>query len=202
MGKGKFITLEGVDGAGKSTHIPFIANLLKVKGCEVVITREPGGTSLGEQLRDLLLREPMHPETETLMMFAARREHIERIILPSLERGAWVLSDRFTDASFAYQHGGRGVEAEKIKALETWVQGVLQPNLTLLFDVPVKVSCQRLNGTRNPDRFEQENVAFFERIRAMYLERAAQFPERFRVIDSNRPLESIKKELEDVISEI
>jgi len=199
MKRGKFVTLEGMDGAGKSTHIPFITELLQSGGREVVVTREPGGTLVGEQLRELLLHQNMHPETETLMMFAARREHIEKVILPSLARGAWVLSDRFTDASFAYQHGGRGVSADKIRVLETWVQGSLQPDLTLLFDVPVSVSCQRLTGVRDPDRFEQEGSLFFERIRAAYLERAAEFPERFRIIDSNRSLEDIKKELEEII---
>ena len=199
MKRGKFITLEGMDGAGKSTHIPFITGLLQSGGREVVVTREPGGTPLGEQLRELLLHQNMYPETETLIMFAARCEHIEKVILPSLARGAWVLSDRFTDASFAYQHGGRGVSAEKIRMLETWVQGSLQPDLTLLFDVPVSVSCQRLTGVRDPDRFEQEGSSFFERIRAAYLERAAEFPERFRIIDSNRSLEDIKKELEEII---
>lgn len=199
MKRGKFITLEGMDGAGKSTHIPFITGLLQSSGREVVVTREPGGTPLGEQLRELLLHQNMYPETETLIMFAARCEHIEKVILPSLARGAWVLSDRFTDASFAYQHGGRGVSAEKIRMLETWVQGSLQPDLTLLFDVPVSVSCQRLTGVRDPDRFEQEGSSFFERIRAAYLERAAEFPERFRIIDSNRSLEDIKKELEEII---
>lgn len=202
MKRGKFITLEGVDGAGKSTHIPFITELLKSGGREVIVTREPGGTLLGERLRELLLDEAMHPETETLLMFAARREHIEEVILPNLARGTWVLSDRFTDASFAYQSGGRGVSVEKIKTLESWVQGSLQPDLTLLFDVPVSVSCQRLAGARDPDRFEQESSPFFERIRAAYLKRAADFPGRFRIVDSNRSLEIIKKELEEVISSI
>jgi dTMP kinase len=200
--RGKFITLEGVDGAGKSTHSPFITELLKSGGREVIVTREPGGTLLGERLRELLLDEAMHPETETLLMFAARREHIEEVILPNLARGTWVLSDRFTDASFAYQSGGRGVSVEKIKTLESWVQGSLQPDLTLLFDVPVSVSCQRLAGARDPDRFEQESSPFFERIRAAYLKRAADFPGRFRIVDSNRSLEIIKKELEEVISSI
>lgn len=199
MGKGKFLTLEGVDGAGKSTHIPFIADLLKAKGVELIVTREPGGTALGERLRELLLHEAMHPETETLMMFSARREHIAQVIEPALARGAWVLSDRFTDASFAYQHGGRGVDAEKIVLLENWVQGALQPDLTFLFDVPVKVSCQRLSGARDPDRFEKENAEFFERIRTAYLERALQFPGRFRVIDSSRPLKMIANELQEIV---
>ncbi|CAG0968438.1 partial dTMP kinase, partial [Anaerolineae bacterium] len=138
--RGQFITLEGVDGAGKSTHIPTIANLLRSKGHEVLVTREPGGTPLGEKLRELLLHESMHPETETLLMFAARREHLELVILPALARGAVVLSDRFTDATFAYQFGGRGVAANKVRQLESWVQEGLQPDLTLLFDVPVAVS--------------------------------------------------------------
>lgn len=199
MPRGKFITLEGVDGAGKSTHIPYITELLRRGGREVVVTREPGGTPLAEQLRELLLYEAMHPETETLLMFAARREHLECVIKPALERGAWVLSDRFTDASFAYQHGGRGVDADKIRALERWVQGELQPDLTLLFDVPVSVSCQRLAGARDPDRFEQESAHFFERIRNAYLQRAADFPARFRVVDSNRGIDEIRKTLDEII---
>jgi dTMP kinase len=197
--RGKFITLEGVDGAGKSTHIPFVTEFLKAGGHEVVVTREPGGTELGERLRDLLLTEAMHPETETLLMFAARREHIEEVILPNLARGAWVLSDRFTDATFAYQFGGRGVPADKVRALEAWVQGSLQPDLTLLFDVPVAVSSRRLADARNPDRFEQEGSPFFENIRAAYLKRAADFPGRFRVIDSDRSLEEIRKSLEEIV---
>jgi dTMP kinase len=195
-----FITLEGVDGAGKSTHIPYIAELLRAKGREVVLTREPGGTPLGEKLRELLLHQAMSPQTETLLMFAARYEHLQQVILPALERGAIVLSDRFTDASFAYQHGGRGVSADMVKTLERLVQGELQPDLTLLFDVPVEVSCQRLSGARDPDRFEQENASFFQKIRDAYLQRAAEFPQRFRIIDANRPLEIIKNELEVIIS--
>ena len=200
MAKGKFITLEGVDGAGKSTHIPLVADLLRTKNAEVVLTREPGGTALGEKLRELLLQEPMTAETETLLMFAARREHIEKVILPALQRGAWVLSDRFTDASFAYQCGGRGVAVEKMRLLEGWVQDSLQPDLTLLFDVPVEVSCQRLAGARSPDRFERENAEFFQRIRSAYLERATEFPGRFRVINANRSIGEIQNELKEVIS--
>lgn len=197
--RGQFITLEGVDGAGKSTHIPTIANLLRSKGHEVLVTREPGGTPLGEKLRELLLHESMHPETETLLMFAARREHLEQVILPALARGAVVLSDRFTDATFAYQFGGRGVAADKVRQLESWVQEGLQPDLTLLFDVPVAVSVQRLAGARYPDRFERENADFFERIRQAYLERARDFPERFRIVDSSRSLDEITRELEQLI---
>lgn len=199
---GKFITLEGVDGAGKSTHIPKIAQLLQARGKQVLLTREPGGTPLGEKLRELLLHESMHPETESLLMFAARREHIEQVIRPALERGAYVISDRFTDASFAYQCGGRGVSADKIGQLEQWVQGDFQPDLTLLFDVPVAVSTQRLAGARNPDRFEQENADFFERIRNAYLARANRFPQRFRVIDSGQTIPNIHAELEDILSVI
>ncbi len=198
---GMFITLEGVDGAGKSTHIPFIAELLKAKGYEVVLTREPGGTPLGEKLREVLLHQAMSPETETLLMFAARNEHLQQVILPALARGALVLSDRFTDASFAYQHGGRGVPADMVKTLEQLIGG-LQPDMTLLFDVPVEVSCQRLSGARDPDRFEQENAAFFQKIRDAYLQRATEFPQRFRIIDANRPLEYVKQIIEDIISKL
>jgi dTMP kinase len=197
---GKFITLEGMDGAGKSTHIPNIIAALQSKGHEVVSTREPGGTPLGEQLRELVLHEPMHAETETLLMFAARREHIHSVILPALARGAYVLSDRFTDASYAYQHGAKGVGLEKIAQLELWVQESLQPDITLLFDVPVDVSIKRLAHAREPDKFERESRAFFEKIRETYLLRAAQNPQRFRIIDANQSLEIVKQTVEDVIA--
>ena len=197
---GKFITLEGVDGAGKSTHIPFIADVLRASGKEVLLTREPGGTPLGEKLRELLLHENMHPETESLLMFAARREHIAQVIRPALERGAIVISDRFTDASFAYQCGGRGVPVEKVGQLEQWVQGDFQPDLTLLFDLPVAVSTQRLANARNPDRFEKEGADFFDRIRSAYLARAEQFPQRFRVIDSGKTIPEIQAELQAILA--
>jgi dTMP kinase len=200
--RGKFITLEGMDGAGKSTHIPDIIKLLEIKGVEVISTREPGGTALGEQLRTLLLNEPMHPETETLLMFAARREHINQIIEPALARGAWVLSDRFTDATYAYQSGGRGVLAKKVIELESWVQGGLQPDLTLLFDVPVEVSVARLASARTPDKFERESVEFFTKIRNAYLDRALNNPNRFRIINSNQALENVKVEVKNVISSL
>lgn len=195
----KFITLEGMDGAGKSTHIPSIIEALQASGHEVVSTREPGGTALGERLRELLLHEPMHAETETLLMFAARREHIATVIAPALARGAYVLSDRFTDATYAYQCGAKGVEASKIQLLEQWVQADLQPDITLLFDVPVEVSMQRLAGARAPDKFERETADFFARIREAYLLRAQQNPTRFRVIDANRPLELVHKSIKDII---
>jgi len=200
--RGKFITLEGVDGAGKSTHIPYILSLLQSRGNDVVSTREPGGTELGEKLREILLQQPMHPETETMLIFAARREHIARVIEPALARGAYVLSDRFTDATFAYQYGGRGVAREKVESLEQWVQGSLQPDLTLLFDVPVEVSTQRLADTRMPDRFEREGKDFFSCIRQAYLARAEQDPSRFRVIDANRSIPEIQKTLEEIVLSI
>lgn len=195
---GKFITLEGMDGAGKSTHIPNIIAVLTKRGIEVVSTREPGGTALGEKLRTLLLHEPMHAETETLLMFAARLEHLAQVIVPALQRGAYVLSDRFTDATYAYQCGAKGVSSEKVHQLETWVQGDLQPDLTLLFDVSVNVSMQRLANARVPDKFEREGAGFFNQLRQSYLSRANAFPERFRIIDANQPLDDIKHLIEDI----
>ncbi|MDD2832382.1 MAG: dTMP kinase [Methylotenera sp.] len=196
----KFITLEGMDGAGKSTHIPNIIQMLTARGVEVVSTREPGGTLLGEKLRALLLHESMHPETETLLMFAARREHIAQVIAPALARGAYVLSDRFTDATYAYQAGAKGVEADKVVQLEHWVQAGLQPDITLLFDVPVEVSVARLSSAREPDKFERESAEFFAKIRAAYLLRARENPDRFKVIDANQPLAEVYKAVEAVIA--
>lgn len=198
----KFITLEGMDGAGKSTHIPSIIAMLEARGLEVVSTREPGGTALGERLRELLLHEPMHAETETLLMFAARREHIANVIQPALERGVYVLSDRFTDATFAYQSGAKGVAANKVEILEKWVQEDLQPDITLLFDVPVEISIARLSSARSPDKFERESAEFFTRIRNAYLERASRNPQRFRIIDGSRSLEEVAKSVKDIISSI
>ena len=201
MAIGKFITLEGMDGAGKSTHIPAILTILQAQGREVVFTREPGGTPLGEQLRALLLHEEMHPETETLLMFAARREHIAQVILPALQRGAYVVSDRFTDATYAYQSGAKGVAEEKVLALESWVQGDLQPDLTLLFDVPTEVSVARLASARVPDKFERESAVFFERLRKAYLLRAQDNPRRFRVINSHQSLEVVQSDVHKVMTE-
>ena len=200
--RGKFITLEGMDGAGKSTHIPNIIAALKTRGVEVVSTREPGGTRIGEALRALLLHDAMHPETETLLMFAARREHIATVIEPALKRGAYVLSDRFTDATYAYQCGAKGVASSKIKQLETWVQGSLQPDITLLFDVPVEISMTRLTTAREPDKFEREDAKFFEKLRQAYLTRAAENPARFRVIDAHQALEKVKVLVDNIISTI
>lgn len=199
--RGKFITLEGVDGAGKSTHHAWLVDHLRAQGKRVVATREPGGTPLGETLRGLLLSQSMHLETEALLMFAARREHLAQVILPALARGDWVVSDRFTDASFAYQGGGRGLAQARLEALESWVQGGFQPDLTLLFDVSVEVSQMRLAATGNAlDRFEQEQGAFFERVRQAYLQRAAQFPQRIVVIDATASIEAIVKTLEQTLS--
>ena len=189
-----------MDGAGKSTHIPTIIAALQARGHEVVSTREPGGTALGERLRELLLHENMHAETETLLMFAARREHIATVIAPALARGAYVLSDRFTDATFAYQSGAKGVSAAKVELLEQWVQGDLQPDITLLFDVPVEISIQRLAAARSPDKFEREDAAFFTRIRQAYLQRAQQNPARFRIIDGSKSLDEVKNSVEGIIS--
>ena len=198
----KFITLEGIDGAGKSTHLNWLAERLRSQGKNVLVTREPGGTPLGEVLRELLLHQAMHLETEALLMFAARREHLDKVIIPALRDGIWVISDRFTDASFAYQGGGRGLDESKLKILEQWVQQDLQPNLTLLFDVTLEISRKRLSSNASLDRFEQEKQDFFRRVRDAYLKRAAQFPERIRVIDSGRALNEIQVDLEVIVSSI
>jgi len=197
MSGGKFITFDGIDGAGKSTHISAVVDhLRRTKQVEVVTTREPGGTALGEKIRDLLLHEAMHAETELLLMFAARREHIARVIAPALQRGAWVISDRFSDASYAYQGGGRGIEAERIALLERWVHAGLQPDLTLLFDISAAAARARLLASgATADRFEAEQGAFFERVRQAYLQRARAFPERIQVIDSSASLNAVSQQV-------
>ena len=198
--RGKFITLEGLDGAGKSTHLDWIAGRIEAAGKKVVVTREPGGTPLGEELRKLLLARTMHIETETLLMFAARREHLDKLILPALAAGVWVLSDRFTDATFAYQGGGRGLDLGRIENLENWVQQGLQPDLTLVFDLSVEeAKRRRVEATALPDRFEQENLEFFARVRAVYLARAENYPERIKLIDASQTVDSIRKSLEVVL---
>lgn len=197
---GKFITLEGIDGAGKSSHIATIEALLRARQIDVCMTREPGGTPLGEALRELLLRESMSLDTETLLMFAARAEHLNNIIRPSLTAGRWVVSDRFTDATFAYQGGGRGLPVDRLKTLEQWVQGGLQPDLTLYFDVPVEIGmARRGKATPDPDRFERENRDFFQRVRDAYLERARQDPQRFTIIRTDTALQEVKKCVEDTL---
>ncbi|BBP01114.1 dTMP kinase [Sulfuriferula nivalis] len=195
-----FITLEGIDGAGKTTNLEWIAEYLRSQGLEVLVTREPGGTPLGESLRALLLNQAMHIDTEALLMFAARREHIAQVIQPALDRGVWVLSDRFTDASFAYQCGGRGIAEDRLGILESWVQQGLQPDLTVLFDVDVAIAHERVRTHSDPDRFEQEQLGFFERVRSMYLHRAAQYPERFRVVRTDQSISDIRIELKRMLS--
>ena len=202
MASGKFITFEGIDGAGKSTHVASVAELLRAQGRTVITTREPGGTALGEKLRALLLEEPMHLETEALLMFASRREHIAQVIAPALARGDWVISDRFTDASFAYQGGGRKLSLDKLAVLEQWVHPDLQPDLTLLFDVPLEVARQRLDAHRTLDKFEKEKEQFFSATRAIYLQRAVQFSERIRVIDSTQTIAAVKLQVEKLIAEL
>ncbi|TAN72849.1 MAG: dTMP kinase [Gallionella sp.] len=200
MSKAKFITFEGVDGAGKSTHLNWFAETLRQRGHDVLVTREPGGTPLGEQLREILLNQPMSIGTEALLMFAARLEHIEQVIKPALHAGKWVISDRFSDASFAYQGGGRGLDWGKLSQLEQWVHGDLQPDLTLFFDVPVEVARQRLANNVSLDRFEQEQADFFERVRAGYHRRVQENPRRYAVIDAAQTLCKVKHQLEEVVS--
>jgi len=196
---GKFITLEGVDGAGKSTHLGFVADWLRRQAREVVVTREPGGTPLGETLRELLLHREMNADTELLLMFAARQEHLAGLILPALARGAWVVSDRFTDASYAYQCGGRGIAAARIAALEAWVQRGFVPDLTLLFDVPPEVAEARRSAARAADRFEREADSFFNRVRNAYLDRARAEPARIRVLDARHSIADLQAEIGELL---
>lgn len=200
---GRFITFEGIDGAGKSTHVNALVATLRDSlarvGRSVVATREPGGTPLGETLRKIVLDEPMDIETEALLMFAGRREHLVKVIEPALARGDWVVSDRFTDATFAYQGGGRGLSRDKLAVLEQWVQGTRQPDLTILFDLDPAIAAARLAGARAPDKFESESTAFFTRVREEYLRRASQTPGRFVVIDAAQTVEAIAAQLADVL---
>jgi dTMP kinase len=201
--RGKFITFEGIDGAGKTTHLTWFCDRLSERaarqGASVIVTREPGGTPLGEALRDILLRQPMHLETEALLMFAARREHIAAVIEPTLARGDWVLSDRFTDATFAYQGGGRGLSIDKLQVLEQWVQAGLQPDRTVLFDVPTETASARRGEARAPDKFESESDAFFARTRAEYLRRTAQAPARFAIVDATCSIAEVREQLEAIL---
>ena len=193
MSTGRFITFEGIDGAGKTTHLDALERAWREAGHEVVRTREPGGTPLAEQLRGLFLHEPMDSLTEALLVFAARRDHLTQVIEPALARGAWVLCDRFTDATFAYQGGGRGFDLKVLSTLETWVQGTRQPDLTFLFDLPPSVAAARLAGARQPDRFEAQDLVFFERVREMYLSRMAQHPERFVLIQADQSQDTVAR---------
>ncbi|MBU6489196.1 MAG: dTMP kinase [Burkholderiales bacterium] len=203
MARGKFITFEGIDGAGKTTHLSWFRERLERKvsalGRAVVTTREPGGTALGESLRELLLHERMDLETEALLMFAARREHLAQVIEPALARGDWVLSDRFTDATFAYQGGGRGLPRDKLETLERWVQGGFEPDLTVLFDLPPETASARRGAARSPDKFESETEALFARTRAEYLRRAQEAPYRFAIVDASQSIERIRAVLGEII---
>lgn len=193
---GKFITLEGIDGVGKSSHLSFIANCVETLGHDIFTTREPGGTPLGETLRTLLLNEKMHGDTEVLLMFASRSEQLAESIAPLLTKGTWVLCDRFTDSTYAYQCGGRHLPPERVALLEQWVHGELQPDLTFLFDAPLEVARERLEKSNAvPDKFEREQNDFFARVRDAYLNRAARFPERIKIINSARGLGQIQAEL-------
>ena len=200
--KGKFITFEGVDGAGKSTHIDEVISFLESQKIAVKRTREPGGTKLGEKLRELLLHDEMDPETETLLMFAARRQHIAEVIKPTLDEGVFVVSDRFTDATYAYQYGGKQVAYSKIQTLEAWVHPDLKADLTLLFDLPVEISIDRLKKNRAPDKFEKESEAFFNRLRNVYLDLARQHPNRYKIINANQPIETVSHDVIEAIKTI
>ena len=199
--RGKFITLEGIDGAGKSTHLRWVARFLRGRRIKVKVTREPGGTAFGEMLRQLLLggRQRLHPESETLLVFAARREHLDKVIVPALNAGRWVLCDRFTDATYAYQSGGSGVGWNRVGVLERWVQRGLQPDLTILFDVSLAVARRRAGRKSRPDRFERERNAYFERVRKAYLRRHRESPRRVHVIEAGRSIGEIQKELEQML---
>lgn len=203
MTRGRFITLEGGEGVGKSTNLAYVAEHLKAAGKRVIVTREPGGTALGERIRALLLdtAQKMASDTELLLMFASRAEHLDKVIKPALAAGEWVVCDRFTDATYAYQGAGRGIAAERIAALEEWTQGSLRPDLTLLLRAPVKLGLARAGKRGAKDRFEQETVAFFERVSASYVERAAADAGRYRVIDAAQPLESVQRELARVLDQ-
>ena len=204
MKKGLFITLEGIEGAGKSTAVDFIEDFLTKEGHDVIKTREPGGTVIGEQIREILLKNENYTltyDTELLLVFSARAQHIQEVILPALSSGKIILCDRFTDASYAYQGGGRGIDASRINLLEKWVQGDLRPNLTLLFDLDVSIGMQRTKKRSDTDRFEREEIIFFEKIRNTYLERAKKEPQRFRIINSASSLENVKEQIVTILKD-
>ncbi len=205
MSRGKFITVEGIEGVGKTTNMEFLRQLITTAGKELLVTREPGGTPLGEVIRGLLLDpeyKGMDPDCELQLMFAARAEHLDKVIKPAIVAGQWVLCDRFTDATYAYQGGGRGLDTKKIAALEQLVQGDLRPDLTLLLDVPVEIGLERAGNRSKPDRFEQEEVEFFERVRQTYLEMARKYDGRYRVVDASQALENVQRQLTTILNEI
>lgn len=202
MTHGKFITLEGGEGAGKSSNIPFIEAYLKERGINLLMTREPGGTQLSERIREILLdRQEQHMtgDTELLLMFAARAQHLAQVIQPALARGQWVICDRFTDATYAYQGGGRGIARERIAVLEQWVQGDFRPDKTLIFDLPVTTGLARAGQRSRPDRFEQEELGFFERVRDTYLQRANTAPHRYAIIDAAPELPAVQSQIAAVL---
>jgi len=205
MERGKFITIDGVEGAGKSTQIEFICEYLKAKGVDVILTREPGGTDIGEKIRTLLLSNStgkMHADTELMLMFAARNEHIQNKIMPALKQGNWVLSDRFTDASYAYQGGGRGLDVSRIAQLEQWVSQDFTPDMTLLLDVPVEIGMSRVESRGKKDRIELEATDFFNRVRQAYIDRSEQFPERIKLIDSSQTVERTKHQIKVILDSL
>lgn len=200
--RGRLVTVEGVEGAGKSTHIGFITNYISAAGYEVVSTREPGGTKLGEAIRTVVLAdtdEAVSPEAETLLMFAARAQHIEQVIEPALARGEWVVCDRFTDATYAYQGGGRGMPLSRIAILEEWVQGALRPDLTLMLDLDPNIGLERIGKRGKEDRFDGENLEFFEQVRNVYLRRAAQEMSRYAVVDAEPSVETVRKSIAETL---
>lgn len=204
MSEGKFITLEGSEGAGKTTAIDAIREWAENVGIELLVTREPGGTPTAEKIRDLLLdknNKDILPDTELLLMFAARSQHLNELIIPAISQGKWVICDRFTDATYAYQGGGRNIDMDRIEQLENWVQGGLRPDLTLLLDLPVEVGLSRASNRSEPDRFEIEKIGFFNRVRQVYLDRAEKFPEQFRVIDAAKTIEQVQNQIHQALNE-
>lgn len=205
MQRGKFLTIEGTEGVGKSTNLAFVADWLRGRGIEVIVTREPGGTPLAEEIRSLLLskrEEPFDETAELLLVFAARAQHLAQVIKPALARGAWVLSDRFTDATFAYQGGGRGLSKATIEQLEQLVQGDLRPDLTLILDIDVELGLNRARQRGELDRFESEAVVFFERVRAAYRQRAESAPNRYAVVDAGKALDEVQIEIDQVLTRL
>ncbi len=205
MNKGRFITIDGVEGAGKSTQIDLICSYLQRKGIKVVRTREPGGTDVGEKIRSVLLdvdNQEMHSDTELLLMFSSRNELIQNKIIPALDNGSWVVSDRFTDASFAYQGGGRMLDLERIAKLEDWVLGDFQPDLTLLLDISVEEGMTRIEARAAKDRIELEERAFFERVRSVFISRSEAFPERIKLIDASGAIDDVHEKIRLLVDSI
>ena len=203
--RGKFITIEGTEGVGKTTNMAYVQQQLEAAGINVIVTREPGGTAIGEKIRELLLdarNNDLLDDTELLMMFAARAQHIQQVIEPALKTGQWVLCDRFTDATYAYQGGGRGIDTDRIAMLETWVQGALRPDLVLLLDVPVKTGLSRASERSAPDRFEQEQQSFFERVRQAYRDRADNDPQHYRIIDASQTLDAVQAQIKQAMQDL